>query len=146
MARVRSDLHSHSSASDGTLSPSAVVARAAQRGLTHVALTDHDTTDGLAEARTAASLHGLTLIPGIEVNARWDGREVHILGYFIDDARPSLQEALDRIRAERDDRVPIMVERLRAVNVHLSVDDVRASARGRSVGRPHVADALVRAE
>ncbi len=145
MSSTRADLHSHSSASDGTLSPSAVVARAAARGVTVLSLTDHDTTDGLAEARAAAGTHSITLVPGIEVNARWDGREVHVLGYFIDDESAALQRALDAIRAERDDRIPLMVERLRAIGVHVSVDDVRATARGRSVGRPHVAEALVRA-
>lgn len=142
---TRADLHSHSSASDGTLSPAAVVARAATRGLTVLALTDHDSTDGLAEAHVAASEHGITLVPGIEVNARWDGREVHVLGYFIDETSDALQRALDAIRRERDDRIPMMVERLREIDVHVSVDDVRAMALGRSVGRPHVAEALVRA-
>src|SRR6188474_3310150 len=95
------DLHLHTTASDGTLSPSELVGRARAAHLTIIAITDHDTTAGTLAARDVARQTGLELIPGIEISSVADGRDVHLLGYFIDPASPSLRDFLDAQRAER---------------------------------------------
>jgi predicted metal-dependent phosphoesterase TrpH len=142
------DLHLHTTASDGTLSPSALIARAAGAGLTVVSLTDHDTIAGLAEARDAAARHGVRLVNGVEITAVEERRDVHMLGYFIDPADGGLATFLDRQRADRIRRVREIADRLRSLGYPLDVDELLtpASARtGRSIGRPQIAGALVSA-
>ncbi len=141
---LRIDLHTHSSASDGTQTPAELVAAAVAAGLDVLALTDHDTADGWSEAAAAAEQHGLSLLRGMEISTVHDGASVHLLAYLCDPAEPRLAEALTRIRAGRTDRVPRMVERLRERGSAITVDDVLlASAGTPAPGRPHVADALV---
>ena len=138
------DLHTHSSRSDGTATPSDLVAEAAARGLDVVALTDHDTADGWAEASAAAQAHGITLVRGIELSTRYDGRSVHLLAYLPDPAYPPLAAEMARVREGRESRLPVMLERLRGIGIDIGEADVRASAAdGAVIGRPHVADALV---
>lgn len=140
----RIDLHTHSSASDGTQTPTELVVAAVAAGLDVLALTDHDTADGWPEAAAAAEQHGLTLLRGMEISTVHDGASVHLLAYLCDPTEPRLAEALTRIRAGRTDRVPRMVERLRERGSAITVDDVLlASAGTPAPGRPHVADALV---
>lgn len=137
------DLHLHSTASDGLQPPSEVVAAAAAAGLTTIALTDHDTAAGWAEAAAAARRLGLTLLPGAEFSCAIDGISVHLLSYLHDPGHPELAAELDRIRADRVERARRMV-RLIAVDYPLSWDDVLAHAQaGATVGRPHIADAMV---
>lgn len=139
------DLHLHTTASDGTLSPSELVARARAAHLTVIAITDHDTTAGTIAARAAAREAGLELVPGIEISAVADGRDVHMLGYFIDADAPSLKTFLEAQRAERVRRVTEMGHRLAALGCAIEVEPILAAAQcGRSVGRPQIADALVR--
>jgi predicted metal-dependent phosphoesterase TrpH len=139
------DLHLHTTASDGTLSPSELVARARSAQLTIIAITDHDTTAGSLAARAAAREAGLELIPAIEISAVADGRDVHLLGYFIDLESASLGTFLDAQRSERLRRVGEMGRRLAALGCAIDTDPILAAGRsGRSVGRPQVADALVR--
>jgi predicted metal-dependent phosphoesterase TrpH len=142
MAFVRIDLHSHSNASDGTDAPAEVVRRAARAGLDVLALTDHDTHAGMAEAR-AALPDGLTLVPGMELSCDLHGRSVHLLAYLYDPADPALAEVTARIRDDRTYRAKAMVGKLRALAADVTWEQVSALADGGVVGRPHIARALV---
>lgn len=137
------DLHAHSDRSDGTDPPARVVEHAAEARLDAFALTDHDTTAGLEEAIEAGRRLGLEVIPGLELSTSFEGRETHVLGYYFRLDDPDLQRALGRMLAERDLRVERMVERLNHLGFPITVAQVRSFAGGRSVGRPHVGDALV---
>jgi len=139
----KADLHCHTTFSDGSLTPSQLVARAVQRGLEVMALTDHDCTDGLPEAlEAAAGYPGFLLIPGIELSTDVPQNEVHVLGYFIDWQSTPFQERLDRLRLSRLDRGQAMVAKLRALGVDLSWERVQEIAGDGAVGRPHIALAM----
>ncbi len=136
------DLHTHSTASDGTASPEAIVALAQQRRLAAVALTDHDTTDGLAAAAAAAAgLDELTFIPGVELSAVSRGTSYHILGLHIDADAPALAAIIRRLRDARRRRNDQTLDVLRGLGIDITPDDLPAD--GRAVGRPHIARALV---
>jgi 3',5'-nucleoside bisphosphate phosphatase len=138
------DLHTHSDRSDGTDSPAALVRRAGQAGLDVVALTDHDSADGWAEAAAAAVEEGIGFIPGIEISCRHQGAAVHLLAYLPDPTYPPLAETLQAVLAGRNARLPAIVAKLRAAGVEITEGDVRrAAGRTTALGRPHVADALV---
>ncbi len=138
------DLHTHSTASDGLYAPAELVALAHQAGLTTIALTDHDTTNGLAEAQAAGATLGVTVIPGIEINTYLpQGRgEAHVLGYYLDTANSDLQAFLRFLRDAREKRGERMVALLREQGYDITWERVRELAHG-SVGRPHVALALM---
>ena len=137
------DLHTHSSVSDGTQTPAELVRSAVDAGLGVVALTDHDSTDGWASAAAEVVGTGMTLVPGLELSTQLDYASVHVLGYLVDPSHPELGTALDDIRAERLDRAEAMVRRISA-DYALTWDDVLAQTTpGATVGRPHIADALV---
>ena len=141
------DLHLHTTASDGALAPAELVARAASIGITILSVTDHDTTDSFEEASAAAVRLGVTLVAGIEVTAVEHARDLHVLGYFIDPHAPRLADFLTRQRAHRLLRVVSMAERLRALGCPIDVEPILNAAalhRGRSIGRPQIADALIR--
>ena len=141
---MRIDLHTHSSRSDGTDAPADLVRAAAAAGLDVLGLTDHDSAAGWEEAAATAAEVGVELVPGMEISCKHRGRGVHLLAYWPDPAHPALVQLLDEVLDGRDDRMPRMVERLRALGHDVSVEDVLAQASGaRSVGRPHIADALV---
>lgn len=139
------DLHVHSTASDGRLSPAEVVRLAADLGLTAIALTDHETTAGLPEAQAMAAQFGLTVLPGVEIGTETDDGPVDILGYCFDPGHAGLQAALTRLRDGRDERAQEMVGKLNELGIPLTWDEVRDVAGHSVVGRPHVARALVRA-
>ena len=141
---MRADLHCHSTASDGTCPPAEVMARARAAGLDVVALTDHDTVAGHAEARLARPA-GLTLVPGMELSCRLAGHSVHLLGYLFDPADAALAAECARIRASRMDRARAIVSRLAALGAPVSWAQVTAIADGGVVGRPHIARAMVAA-
>jgi predicted metal-dependent phosphoesterase TrpH len=141
---VRADLHSHSTASDGTSTPAEVMRRARAAGLDVIALTDHDTVAGHDEAR-AARPAGLTLVPGMELSCRLDGHSVHLLGYLFDPGDPELAAETARIRESRLRRAEEMVERLAELGVPVTWERVQAIAGEGVVGRPHVARAMVEA-
>jgi hypothetical protein len=141
---VRIDLHTHSSASDGTDAPARVMRRAADAGLDLVALTDHDTLAGHAEAR-AALPPGLTLVPGMELSSRLTGRSVHLLCYGVDPANPQLAAECHAIRTDRLRRGQAVVGKLRELGVDITWEQVVALADGGVVGRPHIARAMVAA-
>lgn len=138
------DLHTHTTASDGSLSPSELVREAARAGVRVLAVTDHDSTDGLAEALAEARRHPpLELVPGIELNTEADRFEIHILGYFIDWEVGWFQEVLRGFREERRGRVHRMAERLAALGIPIDPEEVFALVREGSAGRPHVAQVMV---
>lgn len=139
------DLHTHSTASDGRLSPTALVELAAEVGLASLALTDHDSVAGLDEASSAAEAVGVSFIPGIELSADLPGGECHILGYYLDDRAPALRQVLQRLQQSRQERGYGMVQRLRAMGVPLSWERVQALAQGGLVTRTHIAEALLEA-
>jgi predicted metal-dependent phosphoesterase TrpH len=144
---MRADLHVHSSASDGTEPPAEVMRRAAQAGLDVVALTDHDTVAGHAEARRALAgpLTSLTLLPGMELSCRLADRSLHLLAYLFDADHPDLAAELRRIRDDRVLRARAMVSRLAELGVGISWDQVAAIAGPAVVGRPHIARAMAAA-
>lgn len=138
-----SDLHLHSACSDGTEAPALVMAAAHRHGLRTAALTDHDTTTGWAEAAEAASSLGMTFLPGMELSALHEWRSVHLLAYLFDPDEPSLRAMTDRIRSSRVDRARVMADRI-SRDYDLVWDDIVAqTSDGATVGRPHIADALV---
>lgn len=137
------ELHCHTTASDGTLSPEALVEHAAALGLTHLAITDHDTTKGSLEAAPLCRERRITLIPAIEISSTYDGRSMDLLGYGIDPRDPELLKGLDAMVHRRLLRIPKMIERLRTAGVEVSEEEVYALAPDGVVGRPHVAQALV---
>lgn len=137
------DLHSHTLASDGTQRPAELVAEAADRGIAVLGLTDHDSTAGWHEAAAAAVERGVVLVPGIEVSCRHEGISIHLLGYLHDPAHPALRAALETARVSRESRARRIVEAL-GRDMPLSVADVdRFVTPGATVGRPHIADAMV---
>ncbi len=135
------DLHAHSTCSDGALAPSAVVRLAVESGVKALALTDHDTVEGLAEARVVASDCGLELVDGVEISC-WYGREIHVLAYFVDPDDPHLRATLAERKAARLERAHAMGDRLARLGAPIDVKKLIASAEG-NVGRPHVARALL---
>ena len=141
----RIDLHTHSTRSDGTTTPSETVALAAAQGLAGIALTDHDTTAGWEEAAAACRAHGVRFVPGLELSTELDSLSVHLLGYFVDPEYAPLVEEADRLRNERFRRAEAMVAKLTSMGLALSFDDVLTRADGAPVGRPHVAAAMVAA-
>jgi predicted metal-dependent phosphoesterase TrpH len=140
---VAVDLHVHSSASDGTDVPDMVVAKAAEIGLTALALTDHDTLSGIPVARRAAARLPIELIPGVELSVDHEGTKIHMLAYFLEPTSGPLQDRLEELRAGRAIRNRRIVERLNELGYPITMDDVLRHAAGDAVGRPHIADALV---
>jgi len=139
------DLHTHTRHSDGTFEPRESVALALERGLRVLAITDHDTTSGIPEAQEAAAGSGLEVVPGVEFSAEYEAGSVHVLGYWMDPEHPEFRGELERLREDRVWRGDRMVERLRGLGYPVTVERVREIAAGGSVGRPHVAQALVEA-
>ncbi len=138
------DLHTHSTASDGTLRPSELVARAARAGVQVMALTDHDTLNGIAEAKVAAAEQGLTLIPGVEISVNWGGRVIHILGLGLDPAALELNKGLERLRDYRGWRAKEIGRRLAVKGIEGAYEGALAlSGDEEFVGRTHFARLLV---
>ncbi len=137
------DLHSHSTASDGTLTPSELVTRAHAQGVQVLALTDHDTTAGLTEAAAAAQTLGLHLVPGVEISVTWHDKTVHIIGLHIDAANAVLQQGLESLRGFRDWRAEEMGRRLAKHGIEDAYAGARRYAKGNIVSRTHFARFLV---
>ena len=140
------DLHAHTTASDGSLSPTELVQRAAGIGLAALAVTDHDTLGGLAEARAAAGEAGIELVPGVELSVEDDGGRFHLLGYGFDPDDAALGEKLVTLRAARADRNERMAAKMSELGLPLTMDDVRAEAGEDAdvIARPHFAQALIK--
>ena len=138
------DLHIHSTASDGNFSPAEVVGKAAERGLTIIALTDHDTVDGIASALAAAkAFPQLEVIPGVEISTDVPAGEVHVLGYFVDYTNHELKASLERMRHSRQERACGMVTKLGKLGIHIEWQRVQEIAGSGSIGRPHIAQAML---
>jgi len=138
------DLHIHSTASDGKFSPEAIVGRAAALGLTIIALTDHDSVDGIAPALEAAkAFPQLRVIPGVEISTDLPDGEIHVLGYFIDYTSEELGSALERFRSSRQRRAQGMTAKLRDLGINVDWQRVQEIAGEGSIGRPHIAQAML---
>lgn len=142
---IYADLHIHSYFSDGFLSPTQVVAYAAGAGLSAIALTDHDTVDGLDEAMTAGEDYNVEVLTGIELSATIDDRDIHILGYMFDHRDEAFRRSVALYKQERFHRAEKIVQKLNRFGVGVDMDQVMARAGKGAVGRPHIADAVVHA-
>jgi predicted metal-dependent phosphoesterase TrpH len=139
----RIDLHSHSRASDGQYAPAEVAARAAQAGVAVWSLSDHDTVAGHPAAAAAAPRHGVRFVPGIELSAFLERREIHLLGHFVDPEHPSMKRFGDFLADHRRERMHRIVERLAALGIRIRVADIEKFGDGKVIGRPHVARAIL---
>jgi len=137
------DLHTHSTASDGTMTPTDLVRHAKERGIEVLSLTDHDTLSGLQEAIEEAGRLGIGFIPGIEISAEFEPGTLHILGYYVNPSDAPLEERLTWLREGRDNRNVVILQKLSSLGYPLELEDVLVFAQGESVGRPHIADAMV---
>lgn len=138
------DLHTHTVASDGTDSPAQLVRRAKAQGLQAVAITDHDTVGGLAEAEAEGEKLGLEVIRGCEISAKGDHNEMHILALWLPRDTRVLEQSLLTLREHRNARNVIIVEKLQALGMDISYAEVLAASKGEAVGRPHIAAVLIR--
>lgn len=138
------DLHSHSTASDGSDSPSDLVGLALGRGLSALALTDHDTQEGLIEAREAADSTDLEVVPGTELSLNFDGGSMHLLVLWLEPGPGPLQDRLGGLQDGRGDRNARIVEVLASLDMPLTIEEIEEEAGGGSVGRPHIAAVMVR--
>lgn len=136
------DLHVHTTASDGTMTPEEVVIHARESGLKAIAITDHDTIDGVNEALSAGLRIGLEVVPGVEISADFPG-EMHILGYFIDPADAKLRSGLAMLRRYREERNPKIAQKLRELGLDISINEVARAAGGGVIGRPHFAAVMM---
>lgn len=136
------DLHCHSTASDGSLSPEELVLYAKTKGASALALTDHDTVAGISEFLEAGQKYGLETIPGVEISADYHQGTMHVLGYYIDHNHPFLLRELSRLQQARKERNPKIIEKLREMGLPITLKQVQALARGQ-IGRPHIAQALL---
>lgn len=138
------DLHVHTTASDGTVSPAAVVEEALAIGLTAIAITDHDTQEGVEEARAAAAGHELEVIPGVELSLQYDEGGMHLVVLWLDTTPGPLQNRLQTLREGRDLRNVEVVERLTSLGMPIEIDEVLLEAGNGAVGRPHIAAVMMR--
>ncbi len=137
------DLHLHTTASDGTDSPAELVAACRAAGLAVVGIADHDTIAAVPEMTQLALDAGIGFVPGIEITAAWQGRDIHVLGYFLDHRSPELLAFLDAQRADRIRRARLVAERLEALGASIDVEALIVRSKGRPLLRPHIAQALV---
>lgn len=137
------DLHLHSYYSDGYLSPSDLIDKVAGLGIKIVSLTDHDSIDGILEAKERAKIYGIELISGIEISTDVEDKEVHLLGYFFDIFDANLNNYIKFFKAERMNRAKRIIEKLNYLGVNISIEQVLETAKYSSIGRPHIANTLV---
>jgi len=141
--RILADLHVHTTYSDSTFTPAEVVDRAAWLGLNVVAITDHDTIDGVDEARREASGRGIEIVAGVEISAYHGSEEFHIIGLYVDNSNSEFVERINLMNRARLERIHEIVDRLKGMGVELAADDVMELSHGSSPGRLHVAQALL---
>ncbi len=137
------DLHLHTTASDGVMTPTEIVKYAKAKGLRAIAITDHDTIEGLEEGLAEAGKIDLEVIPGIEISAEHSPGSMHLLGYFIDIYHPLLHERLGYLQKARGERNPKMVEKLNQLGIEITYEEVLKASGGGQVGRPHFAQVLM---
>ncbi|MNO26174.1 hypothetical protein D3C76_160230 [compost metagenome] len=148
-AMERYDLHTHTQASDGMNQPAENVRLAKEKGLTGLAITDHDTVAGIAEALLAGKELGLDVVPGIEISSRVGEKDIHVLGYFVDPEDNRFKERLARLRLVREERNALIIAKLQQLGLSITLEEVKAGLSrplrpDESLGRPHIADTLVR--
>ena len=138
------DLHTHSTASDGTMSPTALVRHAKERRLEALALTDHDTVEGLEEALAAGEHEGIEIVPGIEISAEFPDSTLHILGYYIDFTNRAFLDSISILQKARSERNPAIIKKLRALGLDITLEEVAVEAETGQMGRPHFAQVLLK--
>ncbi len=139
----KADLHTHTIYSDGALSPAELIDKALLNGINILSITDHDSVNGVIEAVKYGKSVGIEIIPGVEISTDVEDKEVHLLGYFIDVENVNLKNYLTFFRIERLNRAKRIIEKLNYLGVNISIDDVVKRAKHSSIGRPHIANALV---
>lgn len=139
----KADLHVHTNASDGLLSPEEVVKWAGIKRLAAVGITDHDTVNGIKPAIAAASIYGVEVVPGIELSTLFEDEEIHILGYYIDYQADWFLDILKKIQNSRFERASRIVDKLNAMDVKITLDQVKGIADDGAIGRPHIARAMI---
>ena len=139
----KADLHTHTTYSDGSLSPYELIKKAKSVGINVISITDHDSVSGIDEAVEIGKEFGVEVVAGMELSASYKNTEIHILGYFMDYHNKVLQDALAVFREKRRRRAERIVDKLNRMNIPLTIESVLASATGDSIGRPHIANALV---
>ncbi|AZR72619.1 phosphatase [Anoxybacter fermentans] len=139
------DLHLHTTASDGTYTPTEIVDEAKKLGLTAIAITDHDNMNGVEEALKRGKEIGLEVVPGIELNTDYEEKEIHILGYYLNYSSKEVHDILDELINSRVNRAQKMVEKLNQMGINISYERVKEIAVGGAIGRPHIAKALIEA-
>ena len=137
------DLHIHTTASDGVLTPEEVLKWAYKKGLKAISITDHDTISGMTKALSINRFIDLEIVPGIELNSEYLDEEIHVLGYYINYDNKSLLAKLKEIQQFRHDRAIKMIKNLKDLNMDISIDEVKKISKGESIGRPHIAQALI---
>ena len=137
------DLHIHTTASDGLFTPREVVGMAVRKGIAAIAITDHDTVDGNADAYAEGLMRGVEVVPGVEISCNFTPTNVHILGLFIDPVEENLANALAEVREYRSRRNPQILAKLAELGMEISLEEVAAKAEGKSIGRPHIAQVMV---
>lgn len=139
----KADLHIHTTASDGLMAPDEVVRWAGIKRLKAIGITDHDTINGIRSAEAASTKYGVEVVPGIELSTLYKEEEIHILGYFIDYKAGWFLETLEKIQNSRYERAANIVDRLKKVDVDITLDQVRSIAGSGAIGRPHIARAMI---
>jgi predicted metal-dependent phosphoesterase TrpH len=137
------DLHVHTTHSDGLFTPEQVIQKAQEKGLAAVGIVDHDTISGIPEALEASKHDSIEVVAGVELSSQYDGRDIHILGYYIELDNPQLLDYLNRFRKERVHRAEKMVKNLNDLGIHISMGEVEEKSGGTSIGRPHLAEVLM---
>lgn len=140
---TKADLHIHTTASDGILTPEEVVKWANKKGLYTIAITDHDTTDGIGIAIEESKKYNLEIIPGIELSCTHQGEEVHILGYFIDYKSSKLKEFTNILKDSRENRNLYIIKKLNKLDIDITVEEVKKISQDGAIGRPHIARVLI---
>jgi predicted metal-dependent phosphoesterase TrpH len=140
---MKFDLHMHSTASDGDYHPAALVKKAADLGLQVIAITDHDTLDGIAEAQRVGNQFGVEVIPGVELSTKYEGKTIDILGYRLTKIE-ELNQLLTRMRKGRENRAQVIVERFSEIGMPITIEDVLEFSQGGVIARPHIAKAVVK--
>ena len=138
------DLHAHTTASDGTMSPNDLVILAKEHGIEAIAITDHDTVEGIPEAIAAGEREGVEIIPGLELSVEHNPGSMHVLGLLIDNKNDQLNESLREIQLSRSTRNPKIIEKLNEFGLNLSIEEVEEISGGGQMGRPHIAAALIK--
>jgi len=139
---MKVDLHVHTTASDGLLSPTAIVSKAKENGVNILAISDHDTIDGIPEGMNAANEKGIRLIPALEISAKYD-KQVHMLGYYVDYTNPKFQSFVNKLKNSREERNQKMLKKLGNFGFEITMEELKTSAEG-NIGRPHIADLMVK--